>query len=786
MTNSMIASHPTGRLRRWIPAAVFAAVTLLIYIDVLFDPARLAAAANTDLTLQFISWRDFGFREILTGNFPLWNPHIFGGTPYMASFQSALFYPVNYLHLFLPLGLAISWYCAIHTFLMGLFMSFWARYRGVGIAGQALAGVMAMFSGQYFLHVYAGHLPHLAAMVYVPLILLSVDALADGRSWRWMLLGAGAVALQILAGHPQYVFYTGMIVVCYGLMRAIASASRLRLLMGTSGFYLLGASLACIQLVPGIEAAGENIRSGGLPYAMASQFSMSPWQWLTLLSQSAFGHGRAAELGAATIPNLYYAPGYLWEMSAFVSVSGLALAVIGLVTTSRRNRVISVAMLGVIVILASGRFTPLHRLLCDHLPMFGSFRVPAKFVFFLTLLLSLLAAEGLEALRNPTPRLLRRSVLGCLVAAAAVLILAIVFSTTGIHGRMVDSFGRGPDQFVFSPDGLRDPSLRRMFLHATLIALGFAIATLLVVAGLLAWRVRSPWARLALLALAIIELGVAAIMGRGQSESSLSYPAEWVEAMAGASEPYRCLHLQMPMHNMAMSLGAYEMWGYDPGVLRRYGLLIAASQGIAPEQASQYVVFNNPAPFDRLYRMFRLKWAMTTQPRPVIASFDHPLPQVLLVNDCRIEPDRSQLFRRLLAADFDPAQTVYLEESPDIPVAAGPLNGGTRVLGQDTDTLEIEAETDRPAILLVTDNFARGWRVRPVGQSPQPRYQVLPANYALRAIPLAAGRHHFLLSYEPMGWIIGRWVSAGGLAIFGGLALLAVRQTRVSAGAMKA
>ncbi len=134
----------TLRAKQLVPAIIFAVLSLIAYANCLFDDSQLPASPGTDLEMQFISWREFGFGEMLRGNLPLWNPHIFGGTPYMASFQSALFYPINWLHFFLPVGLAITWYCVIHVFLMGYFTSLWARYRGISIQGQTLAGVIAM------------------------------------------------------------------------------------------------------------------------------------------------------------------------------------------------------------------------------------------------------------------------------------------------------------------------------------------------------------------------------------------------------------------------------------------------------------------------------------------------------------------------------------------------------------------------------------------------------------------------------------------------------------------
>jgi hypothetical protein len=70
----------------------------------------------------------------------------------------------------------------------------------------------------------------------------------------------------------------------------------------------------------------------------------------------------------------------------------------------------------------------------------------------------------------------------------------------------------------------------------------------------------------------------------------------------------------------------------------------------------------------------------------------------------------------------------------------------------------------RGAILLVTDAYSAGWRVRPFDPGPRSSY-VLPANHALRAVPLAAGRHHFIMEYRPPSVAAGRWVSGIGAAV---------------------
>ena len=213
------------RLARWargpvgttiLTAAALLALTLLVFGRVLFGPGDVVLSCfDADLAQQFIYWRAFGFGELRGGHLALWNPHIYAGAPYLGGFQSALLYPPNWLYLCLPLARAINVGIALHVFLAGLFMFFWTRGRALHPLACVLAAVLFMFSGPFFPHIYAGHLPNLCTMVWAPLLFLAIDGWLARRTAGWLLLGAGVTATQILAGHPQYVFYTAVAAALY-------------------------------------------------------------------------------------------------------------------------------------------------------------------------------------------------------------------------------------------------------------------------------------------------------------------------------------------------------------------------------------------------------------------------------------------------------------------------------------------------------------------------------------------------------------------------------------------
>src|SRR5579883_2609524 len=59
-----------------------------------------------DLITAFYPSRAFAARAVHEGTLPLWNPYLLGGVPFLASPQSSLFYPPNFLYYILPVPVA--------------------------------------------------------------------------------------------------------------------------------------------------------------------------------------------------------------------------------------------------------------------------------------------------------------------------------------------------------------------------------------------------------------------------------------------------------------------------------------------------------------------------------------------------------------------------------------------------------------------------------------------------------------------------------------------------------
>jgi hypothetical protein len=305
-----------------------------------------------------------------------------------------------------------------------------------------------------------------------------------------------------------------------------------------------------------------------------------------------------------------------------------------------------------------------------------------------------------------------------------------------------------------------------------------AAGALAVLAGLIWALRRRRWAAYGIALLAIVEVFIFARASRVTFElAEVTMPSvqQFFKEHPG---DYRVLNLMNP--NLAMLTEKGDLWGYDPGVSERYAQFMAFTQQQDPDHASQYLEFKEP---NSLYRMLRLRYLFIPAERQAqIIEVSGALERLVLLYDYTVVTGRDRIFAAM-SDHFDPARTVILEAQPEpAPHIPAPADGGkARIVDAATDFLEIQADLSSPAILLITDGYSKDWRAQPLSGSIQSRYEVMPANYVLMAVPLAAGHHHFQLAYAPRAFKIGTWISLASLTVFlSGVAFLRWRKKTLS------
>jgi hypothetical protein len=649
-------------------------------------------------------------------------------------------------------------------------------------------------------------------------------ALVSWWSWiqpnaRWVLLGSLTVAMMALGGDPQYLFHAGVAAALYSLLCLATARDRTRILTSLAAICIVGGAIAAVQLLSGVETTAESLRGGrGVTYEFAGIFWLPPENFLTFLAPGFFGPVTETEYFR------YWGRCFLWEMCLFIGVTGLLLAIYGAVAGERAKRRYSLAMALVMLVLALGAwlppvvtgvfpsllcavllwkfwnaaadrtrlrlviraslvlllaivlalwwFTPLFhvrlfRLLYDWAPGFNRFRGMSKFAVPATAFLVLLSGAGLD-------KLLRAERINTRLAAAPLLLAALLI---GLGAGLALSIGqtrpapwwwralrvvRDTPQIHVIPQLYDDAAFARQAqIHSGKSLLWAAVPC--AIAGICLLVLKSP--RKIGLCLAILGMGEMLIFAWSLETTFDLQKTAFALKDFFESHPGDFRVLQPAQGNFVMAAGGYDVWGYGPLVPARYGQFISFTQGINPDQAEPALAFRYHLP---IYEIFRCRYSIF----PAVKAQIHDiLPHVALMRDYILLTKRGDIFDTLIDVRFDEESEVILESRPDPEPAPSARPGYAAVVESGTDYLVIEVETDAPALLLVTDDYSAGWRARPIEPGPQSRYEILPADYCLRAVPLKAGHHKILMEYAPRGFRIGRWISivaaAGWVAAFG-------------------
>ncbi len=325
-----------GRARRWLVPdglvlaalavfllAMFWSVTLggrsLVPFDALYQsPPWSAFAAErgvagvhnpllTDLLLENYVWKSFITRQIAARELPLWNPYLFAGAPFLAAGQSSALYPLNILFYGLPLWLAYGWFTVVQVWLAGAFTYAYAR-RGLRLAWAPSAAAMAVYALSQLFLVNPVHPMIIAAMAWLPLILLALERVFE-RACRgdgltiglvtWLAVGAGAIACVFLAGHVEIALYTLLVAGYYALARLVVAflqrgAGQGRGLARGAGamgaMAALGIGLASVQILPLYELVSQNFRQASASLAEVRGYAFPARHIFAFLMPDIFGN----------------------------------------------------------------------------------------------------------------------------------------------------------------------------------------------------------------------------------------------------------------------------------------------------------------------------------------------------------------------------------------------------------------------------------------------------------------------------------------------------------------
>ncbi len=396
----------------------------------------------SDLVLQNAVWKLHIQQTLAAGEFPLWNPQIFTGLPFLAAGQASTFYPLNILFYLLPLEVAYGWFTALQIALAGINMYIFGRVLRLRPLSALLSGVILMFSG--FLIVSVVFTMFIAAVVWLPLLLAIVELIIRKQEEKgntsfhpipYVAAGIAVIALIVLAGHPELIYYTALVTGAYALVRLLVAWRRiasnptrnmqhatriLKLAAWLLTIALLGVAAGGVQLLPLLELVPLNFREGSATLQQVLEWAWPTRHVLTFFLPNVFGNPSHHDwfdiwnrqwqpvttnaLGES-IDTLFWGIKNYVEGGNYLGIATWVLAGIALLNFRRNRADATIANIHLLffagLALVSLLFafgTPLYGILFYGLPGWSQLHSPFRWVFPFTLSMALLAGMGLQRL----------------------------------------------------------------------------------------------------------------------------------------------------------------------------------------------------------------------------------------------------------------------------------------------------------------------------------------------------------------------------------------------------
>ncbi len=678
------------------------------------------------------------------GQLLLWDPWSNCGSPAHAYVEMGSFSPLLVAHAWLTGGghLGFQLYALTIWLIGGLGWLALARHLGAPVWGGLVVALSLACSGFQLGH--ATHVSWLYSFSFLPWLLSRVDSALARARW-WPCVEAGALyGLSALAGHPALVILNGMFLAGWAAARVAAGdlgearTARFEPRAAARAGVALAIVLAVgvVVLSPAyaaflVDAAGYADRVGALERSVA-------------VSDQRLYPSAIATIASPYLPRLAIADRALWPgtwvglCANYVGPTVPALAILALVTGTRRRFRIAVAALGLLFLAcAVGDSLPLRGWLYDLVPPTRYFRHTAVFRGYFLAALGVLALLGSREIAAAADRVAAWRRLAW-IGAALVVPMLVAFEAT-LRSASAVAVGLPLGNLHWALAWVGTPALIGIALRRSARAPAIALVLWMIGDGAVS-LVQSAPIRTS------VHPGLTADAALRDHGLDLARRGLFRDAEPRSAAGNRQLLTKVPIVESFSTLNSHlhtrsglgsaswqnlgESWS-DVPVLRR-----AASGEVRTWFATEVLEL---APSDEAFGAVVARAVELRAPPLVIHA-------------------RSEMSalgaKRALAPDVR-AQIAALPAAQPIAVALEEY--GPRALAFSVDA---------PAAgwLLVTDRWARGWSARVDGQP----VELWAGDFLFRALPLGAGRHQVAFRFDPFlyPWLV--------IASWGTLALVAV------------
>lgn len=352
-----------------------------------------------DTLLQRVPSMVFWKEQVLQLKLPLWNPYIFAGVPHLADLSTNTLSPFNLIYLIVGNPFyALSLLVILSVSLAGLGTFVFLRIYGCSYLASYFGGIVFAFSGTVL--AASNDINSLQGIIFMPWILAagqvyvqSLESEKKHKKWHKVgLLVTFVLLLQFVSGHPQYSYYSWLMLGTYLLVFIRKSLLEKALYFAYPFGLFLG--ISAIQLLPFLELSTLTFRPKQIEFSTANSLEILDVPQLLLghfygtwANGDSWGPGAPLETGRA-------------NSEGFVGVFVILFALISLKSKKRKRTAYFLGVLIASFLLSLGSTTPLYSLVRTTLPLFEKFRSPIRILSVYSLSVAILASYGIEYVQH--------------------------------------------------------------------------------------------------------------------------------------------------------------------------------------------------------------------------------------------------------------------------------------------------------------------------------------------------------------------------------------------------
>ena len=703
----------------------------------------------------------YGFSRLRAGELPLWNDRQLCGTAHLSDPANGVFQPINALFLFMPAGAALAVHAFTCIFLMGVFFVLFGRALGLRYVSAMAGGAVYAFCGASS---SAMSRPEMAAtLAWAPLLFWAIAEHARAPRTGAAVMGGTAAALMLLAGSPAVSSVFVALAVPFAAVKSLwpggAAAAVARPGSAWRGFALMalvGLGISAVQWMPTFAWLLQLDRPWETLWR-ADLAGTVPQTWKEMVTHLVAPRPdllpRIGYLGAAAlvfIPAAFLHRGRRAEI-IFLSLATVGLAALGIHGVRRWAGPFPWPVFFLPASFAAAALTALG---VDRLFMS---RRDARTPRFWTPLLLAMAVAGIVFWLSPPETkgrllpalaailffaLFRAAWAGALGGVIVMLVLFIDLSAASVNFH---------DQPIRSGMGASDAVVRaareqvldgRVFVSApplnTAVMPNIGMVSPLRAAGggfipLTAdqarwWEVVAGTDR---------ENPGQVVSGPSIVETRTDTGAPYLDFHAGADAP-QLLNFMAVRTVLATADGGLDSGGNTKLHLRRLG---ADVDGVT--------LYGNDSALPRAFLVDRWRVAPEVVSAASVMSDDDFSP----LQECVVLPQGDSL--NYLAVALPEGRGG--KEKP----AAGAVLGHCAIVTDAAERVAVKVDTPLPAILVLADTAAPGWRAQVNGTSTP----LLKVNGLFRGVVVPSGASTVTFVYRPIPFYVGAVVTAVALVI---------------------